>query len=128
MSLNDSYQTASSSSTNNDNQDYVRLLSVEGCASLGKLLKLEDCVAHILPVIVKFSHNGLLVVSGSRPAVTSNWALWNASQLEMVHDGKMHGYMRMYWAKKILEWTTIPQEAVEIAVYLNDNVLKPLLY
>nr|XP_043613436.1 deoxyribodipyrimidine photo-lyase-like isoform X2 [Erigeron canadensis] len=47
--------------------------------------------------------------------------LWNASQLEMVHYGKMHGYMRMYWAKKILEWTSSPQEAVEIAVYLNDK-------
>ena len=31
--------------------------------------------------------------------------LWNAAQLEMVHGGKMHGFMRMYWAKKILEWT-----------------------
>jgi hypothetical protein len=31
--------------------------------------------------------------------------LWNAAQLEMVHYGKMHGFMRMYWAKKILEWT-----------------------
>ena len=29
--------------------------------------------------------------------------LWNAAQLEMVHSGKMHGFMRMYWAKKILE-------------------------
>nr|GEU80976.1 deoxyribodipyrimidine photo-lyase [Tanacetum cinerariifolium] len=47
--------------------------------------------------------------------------LWNASQLEMVHYGKMHGYMRMYWGKKILEWTSSPQEAVEIAVYLNDK-------
>ncbi|KAK9079727.1 hypothetical protein SSX86_001400 [Deinandra increscens subsp. villosa] len=47
--------------------------------------------------------------------------LWNASQLEMVHHGKMHGYMRMYWAKRILEWTSSPQEAVETAVYLNDK-------
>ncbi|KAI3822149.1 hypothetical protein L1987_09731 [Smallanthus sonchifolius] len=47
--------------------------------------------------------------------------LWNASQLEMVHHGKMHGYMRMYWAKRILEWTNSPQEAVETAVYLNDK-------
>ncbi|KAI3792567.1 hypothetical protein L2E82_06450 [Cichorium intybus] len=47
--------------------------------------------------------------------------LWNASQLEMVHYGKMHGFMRMYWAKKILEWTNSPQEALEIAIYLNDK-------
>lgn len=47
--------------------------------------------------------------------------LWNAAQLEMVHTGKMHGYMRMYWAKKILEWIASPEEAMQIAVYLNDR-------
>lgn len=46
--------------------------------------------------------------------------LWNAAQLQMVETGKMHGYMRMYWAKKILEWTKSPEEAMRIAVYLND--------
>jgi deoxyribodipyrimidine photo-lyase len=47
--------------------------------------------------------------------------LWNAAQTEMVKKGKMHGYMRMYWAKKILEWTESPEEAMEIAIYLNDR-------
>jgi deoxyribodipyrimidine photo-lyase len=47
--------------------------------------------------------------------------LWNAAQAEMVKRGKMHGYMRMYWAKKILEWTGSPEEALNIAVYLNDR-------
>ena len=47
--------------------------------------------------------------------------LWNAAQIEMVKRGKMHGYMRMYWAKKILEWTESPEKAVEIAIYLNDR-------
>ncbi|GLT90989.1 hypothetical protein SLE2022_089000 [Rubroshorea leprosula] len=47
--------------------------------------------------------------------------LWNASQLEMVHFGKMHGFMRMYWAKKILEWTKGPDEALAISIYLNDK-------
>lgn len=46
--------------------------------------------------------------------------LWNAAQREMVHTGKMHGYMRMYWAKKILEWTKSPKEAMHIAITLND--------
>ncbi len=46
--------------------------------------------------------------------------VWNAAQLQMVHTGKMHGYMRMYWAKKILEWTQSPEEAMQIAVKLND--------
>jgi deoxyribodipyrimidine photo-lyase len=46
---------------------------------------------------------------------------WNAAQLEMVKDGKMHGYMRMYWAKKILEWTPSPEEALKITIALNDK-------
>jgi deoxyribodipyrimidine photo-lyase len=48
-------------------------------------------------------------------------ALWNAAQRQMVRTGKMHGYMRMYWAKKILEWTPSPEEAMLIAIYLNDT-------
>lgn len=47
--------------------------------------------------------------------------LWNAAQKEMVITGKMHGYMRMYWAKKVLEWTKDYKEAIKILVYLNDK-------
>jgi deoxyribodipyrimidine photo-lyase len=47
--------------------------------------------------------------------------LWNAAQKEMINKGKMHGYMRMYWAKKILEWTENPSDAMEIAIELNDK-------
>ena len=39
----------------------------------------------------------------------------------MVLTGWMHGYLRMYWAKKILEWTESPQAAYHIAVRLNDR-------
>jgi len=47
--------------------------------------------------------------------------LWNAAQRQMTTTGKMHGYMRMYWAKKILEWTDSPDEALFAAIYLNDR-------
>lgn len=47
--------------------------------------------------------------------------LWNAAQAEMVQTGKMHGYMRMYWAKKILEWTPDAETAFKYAVLLNDT-------
>ncbi|HZQ94764.1 MAG TPA: deoxyribodipyrimidine photo-lyase [Candidatus Sulfotelmatobacter sp.] len=47
--------------------------------------------------------------------------LWNAAQMQMVAQGWMHNYMRMYWAKKILEWTRTPPEAYRIAVSLNDK-------
>jgi deoxyribodipyrimidine photo-lyase len=42
-------------------------------------------------------------------------ALWQ------VERGKMHGFLRMYWAKKILEWTATPAEALRIAIFLNDK-------
>lgn len=47
--------------------------------------------------------------------------LWNGAQYQMVTEGKMHGFLRMYWAKKILEWTRSPEEALSIALYLNDR-------
>ena len=46
---------------------------------------------------------------------------WNAAQREMVATGKMHSYMRMYWGKKILEWSAKPEEAFENALYLNNK-------
>jgi deoxyribodipyrimidine photo-lyase len=46
---------------------------------------------------------------------------WNAAQREMVFTGKMHNYMRMYWGKKIIEWTRTPEEAFSIALKLNNT-------
>ncbi len=46
---------------------------------------------------------------------------WNAAQKEMISTGKMHGYMRMYWGKKIIEWTQKIEEAYNTAIYLNDK-------
>eukprot|EP01083_Nonionella_stella_P161923 530943_1 len=47
--------------------------------------------------------------------------LWNAAQKQLIVDAKMHGFLRMYWAKKILEWSETPKEALEHAIYLNDK-------
>jgi deoxyribodipyrimidine photo-lyase len=47
--------------------------------------------------------------------------LWNAAQKQMALTGWMHGYLRMYWAKKILEWSRSPAEALAVAVRLNDR-------
>lgn len=46
---------------------------------------------------------------------------WNAAQTEMMLSGKMHGYMRMYWGKKILEWSESPEEGFRIALSLNNR-------
>lgn len=53
----------------------------------------------------------------------TNDQLWNAAQMQMVSTGWMHNYVRMYWAKKILEWSKSPAEAYRTAVYLNDKYL-----
>jgi deoxyribodipyrimidine photo-lyase len=47
--------------------------------------------------------------------------LWNAAQTQMLKFGWMHNVMRMYWAKKILEWTPDVKTAVQYAVHLNDK-------
>ncbi len=47
--------------------------------------------------------------------------LWNAAQIQMVEYGWMHNYMRMYWGKKILEWTPDAATAMKYAIYLNDK-------
>ncbi|MFN2363915.1 MAG: deoxyribodipyrimidine photolyase, partial [Halarsenatibacteraceae bacterium] len=46
---------------------------------------------------------------------------WNAAQLEHIHTGKIHNYMRMYWGKKILEWSLNPETAFNLALYLNNK-------
>jgi deoxyribodipyrimidine photo-lyase len=46
---------------------------------------------------------------------------WNAAQNEMRITGKMHGYMRMYWGKKIIEWSEKPEIAFSTALFLNNK-------
>jgi deoxyribodipyrimidine photo-lyase len=47
--------------------------------------------------------------------------LWNATQKELLLRGKIHGYYRMYWGKKIVEWATGAGEALAIMLYLHDR-------
>jgi deoxyribodipyrimidine photo-lyase len=54
-------------------------------------------------------------------AAKTHDALWNAAQMQMLHHGWMHNVMRMYWAKKILEWSPDIPTAVRHAIYLNDK-------
>lgn len=48
---------------------------------------------------------------------------WNAAQTEMLRSGSMHNYMRMYWGKKILEWSPTPATAFAHALHLNNRWL-----
>jgi deoxyribodipyrimidine photo-lyase len=46
---------------------------------------------------------------------------WNAAQNQMRVTGKMHGYMRMYWGKKLIEWSKTPEIAFNTALHLNNK-------
>ncbi|MDX1664445.1 MAG: deoxyribodipyrimidine photo-lyase [Candidatus Promineifilaceae bacterium] len=46
---------------------------------------------------------------------------WNAAMAEMRSTGYMHNYMRMYWGKKILEWSGTPEEAYESCLAINNR-------
>lgn len=50
-------------------------------------------------------------------------ALWNMCQKRVTHDGYLHSYLRMYWAKMVLYWTTSPEEAIQILIHLNDKYM-----
>ena len=73
----------------------------------------------------------LVVVDGGYLRIQRRWrknvatrthdVYWNAALQEMVETGKMHDYMRMYWGKKIIEWSKSAQSAFKIALYLNNK-------
>ena len=99
--------------------------------------ELSICMAHFNPNYDNFevgedwAHKTLAKhASDPRPVLYSEKqlesaethdSLWNAAQMQMLNLGWMHNYLRMYWAKKILEWTPSPAQAHQIAVRLNDK-------
>ncbi len=62
-----------------------------------------------------------LYAPGAFEAAATHDPLWNAAQNQMRASGGMHGYLRMYWAKKILEWSPDPESALATAIALNDR-------
>lgn len=47
--------------------------------------------------------------------------LWNATQNQLRKEGIIHSYLRMYWAKMILQWSKSPNDALKTCIYLNDK-------
>jgi deoxyribodipyrimidine photo-lyase len=47
--------------------------------------------------------------------------LWNAAQVQLVREGRIHNYLRMLWGKKILQWSESPEKALEIMIELNNK-------
>ena len=48
-------------------------------------------------------------------------ALWNAAQRQLLREGRIHGYLRMLWGKKVLEWSATPREALATLIELNNK-------
>ena len=48
-------------------------------------------------------------------------ALWNAAQMQLVREGRIHNYLRMLWGKKILEWSRTPKDALRVLIHLNNK-------
>jgi deoxyribodipyrimidine photo-lyase len=47
--------------------------------------------------------------------------LWNAAQIQLVREGRIHNYLRMLWGKKILEWSATPEDALAVLIELNNR-------
>jgi deoxyribodipyrimidine photo-lyase len=54
-------------------------------------------------------------------AATTHDKLWNAAQTQLLREGRIHNYLRMLWGKKILEWSSTPQEALDTMIELNNR-------
>ena len=100
-----------------------RELSINFVARNPDYDRLQGCPAWGLKTLAKHADDPRPVLYSAErlEAGETGDPLWNASQKEMVLTGRMHNYLRMYWAKKILEWSPDPEAAFAIALRLNDR-------
>jgi deoxyribodipyrimidine photo-lyase len=84
---------------------------------------LAGCPEWALQTLAKHAHDPRPVryAPAQLEAADTHDPLWNAAQQEMVITGRMHNYLRMYWAKKMLEWSEDAAAAFEVALDLNDR-------
>lgn len=69
----------------------------------------------------RHDHRAAVYTGAEWEAATTHDKVWNAAQCQLASTGILHGYMRMYWGKKILEWSADPGQAYLDAVYLNNK-------
>ena len=100
-----------------------RELAVNFVARNPKYDSIEGCPRWALETLQKHEHDPrpYLYDPATLEAGSTHDPLWNAAQQEMVHTGRMHNYLRMYWAKKILEWSPDAATAFKVALDLNDR-------
>ena len=100
-----------------------RELSINFVARNSNYDRLMGCPAWGLKTLAKHADDPRPVLYTEKQLVAAEThdPLWNASQKEMMITGRMHNYLRMYWAKKILEWSPDPETAFDVAVEMNDK-------
>ncbi|MFW6382030.1 MAG: deoxyribodipyrimidine photo-lyase [Bacillota bacterium] len=113
-----------------DTEDFLEQLIIRRELSFNFVYynKLYDCYPEALPVWAKETleihaddpRDYIYTKSEFENAKTHDY-YWNTAQLELIYTGKIHNYMRMYWGKKILEWSLNPETAFNIALYLNNK-------
>ncbi len=85
--------------------------------------KLAGCPAWGLKTLAKHADDvrPILFSAGTMEAGETGDPLWDAAQKEMVITGRMHNYLRMYWGKKILQWTPDAETAFDLTRDMNDR-------
>jgi deoxyribodipyrimidine photo-lyase len=100
-----------------------RELSINFVARNPDYDRLAGCPDWALKTLAKHARDPRPVLYSAQQleAAETHDPLWNAAQLEMVLTGRMHNYLRMYWAKKILEWSVDAETSFEVTLDLNDR-------
>jgi deoxyribodipyrimidine photo-lyase len=100
-----------------------RELAINFVARNDRYDSLDGCPEWARQTLAKHAadHRPYVYTAKQLEAAETHDELWNAAQTEMVVTGRMHNYLRMYWAKKILEWSPDAETAHAIAVDLNDR-------
>jgi len=100
-----------------------RELSINFVARNPKYDRLEGCPAWGLKTLAKHADDPrpILYSAERMEAGETGDPLWNAAQKEMLVTGRMHNYLRMYWGKKILEWTPDPETAFDLTLRMNNR-------
>ena len=85
-----------------------------------KYESLPDWARKTLQEHTKDQREHLYTLEQFESAKTSD-PLWNAAQIQLVREGRIHNYLRMLWGKKILQWTGSPRRAAKIMIHLNNK-------
>jgi deoxyribodipyrimidine photo-lyase len=100
-----------------------RELAYNACAHLDRYDRYESLPAwaqETLDIHTKDPRTHLYSLDQFENAETHD-PLWNAAQRQLLREGRLHNYLRMLWGKKILEWTSCPEEALNIMIHLNNK-------